>query len=70
MVDPVKTSDNHTYDRSSIERWFLTRYTSPLTGLVLHDITLTPHIELKNQIQEYIKLKMSQTQPHQELLYC
>ena len=70
MVDPLKTRDNHTYDRSSIERWFLTRYTSPLTGLVLHDITLTPHIELKNQIQEYIKLKMSQTQPHQELLYC
>ena len=61
MIDPVKTTDNHTYDRLSIERWFQTRHTSPLTGLVLNDITLTPHKELRNQIQEYIQLKMSQT---------
>jgi len=62
MVDPVKTSDNHTYDRLSIERWFQNRHTSPLTGLYLNDITLIPHNELKNQIQEFIRLKMLQTQ--------
>jgi hypothetical protein len=60
MIDPVKTHDNHIYDRSSIERWFKTRYTSPLTGLELVDITLTPHNELKNQIQEYIRLKLNE----------
>ena len=65
MNDPVKTTDNHTYDRSSIERWFQTRHTSPLTGLVLNDITLTPNTELKNQIQEYIRLKMLQTQSNE-----
>tara|TARA_B110000008_G_scaffold275273_1_gene312409 strand:+ start:456 stop:1523 length:1068 start_codon:yes stop_codon:yes gene_type:complete len=62
MKDPVKTTDNHTYDRSSIEQWFRTRYTSPLTGLELNDITLTPNIELRNQIQEYTRLKTSQVQ--------
>jgi len=61
MTDPVKTTDNHTYDRLSIERWFQHRHTSPLTGLVLDDITLTPCLELKNQIQEFIRLKMSQS---------
>jgi hypothetical protein len=65
MIDPVKTNDNHTYDRSSIERWFQTRHTSPLTGLVLDDITLTPNTDLKNQIQHYIHLKISQTQSNQ-----
>ena len=65
MIDPVKTTDNHTYDRLSIERWFQNRHTSPLTGLVLDDITLTPHDELRNQIQEYIQLKMSQTQSNE-----
>lgn len=59
MIDPVKTTDNHIYDRESIERWFKTRHTSPLTGLVLDNITLTPHNELRNQIQKYIQLKMS-----------
>ena len=49
MIDPVETTDNHTYDRLSIERWFQNRHTSPLTGLVLDDITLTPHDELGNQ---------------------
>jgi|TARA_B110000967_G_C18901027_1_gene575102 hypothetical protein len=69
MIDPVKTTDNHTYDRSSIERWFQTRHTSPLTGLELLDITLTPHTELKNQIQEYIRLKSNeQTQSNEEIL--
>ena len=69
MIDPVKTTDNHTYDRSSIERWFQTRHTSPLTGLELHDITLTPHTELKNQIQEYIRLKSNeQTQSNEQTL--
>ena len=68
MLDPVKTSDNHTYDRLSIETWFQNRHTSPLTGLVLDDITLTPHSELKNQIQEYIRLKMSQTTLNENLV--
>ena len=62
MSEPVKTVDGHTYDRSSIERWFQNRPTSPLTGLFLESTELTPNVELQQQIQEYIRLKMEQTQ--------
>jgi hypothetical protein len=60
MQNPVKTTDNHTYDRVSIERWFKTRNTSPLTGLPLDDISLTPHTVLHHEIKEYIRLKILQ----------
>jgi hypothetical protein len=66
MNDPVKTSDNHTYDRVSIERWFQTCHTSPLTGLVLNDISLTPNTILKNHIQEFIRLKMNNSHLNKE----
>lgn len=57
MTDPVKTSDNHIYDRSSIEKWFLTSSLSPLTGLFLDSTFLQPQIELKNKINQFIKEK-------------
>ena len=62
MTDPVKTVDGMIYDRKCIEQWFLYRHTSPLTGLQLSNITLTPYIELKVNIEEYIKLKLAQSQ--------
>jgi len=66
MSDPVKTIDGHTYDRSSIERWFQTRPTSPLTGLLLESTELTPNVQLQQQIKEYIRLKMEQTQTQEQ----
>ena len=57
MIDPVKTSDDKTYDRRSIEKWFDIKTTSPLTGLYLNDISLTENKELYDQIQNYIKMK-------------
>jgi len=62
MTDPVKTIDGMIYDRKSIEQWFQYRYTSPLTGLELSNITLTPYTELKINIEEYLKLKYAQSQ--------
>ena len=59
MSDPVKTIDNHTYDRSSIERWFQAHDTSPLTGLHLSSKSLTPNDVLKNQIEEYTRQKLA-----------
>jgi len=56
MSDPVNTSDNHTYDRIYIEEWFQTRYTSPLTGLVLEDITLKPNKILAKRIKDFINI--------------
>lgn len=62
MRDPVKTIDNHTYDRSSIERWFQHRITSPLTGLELTSSQLTPNDELRKCIQEFTKLQIEKNQ--------
>ena len=56
MSDPVKTIDNHTYDRISIERWFTHRVTSPLTGLPLSSTLLTPNNELKNGPKNHFTL--------------
>ena len=55
MKDPVTTSDGHTYDRNSIERWFRNRTTSPLTNLPLADTSLTPNNALKLEIESFIE---------------
>ena len=60
MNDPVKTVDNHSYDRKSIERWFLNSSKSPLTGLNLYSKLLVSNIELKKEIDNYTKLKLEQ----------
>ena len=54
MKDPVKTIDNHTYDKTQIERWFTINNTSPLTGLPLTSKILQPNNELKHQIDQFI----------------
>lgn len=54
MQDPVKTIDNFTYDRSSIERWFQKSSKSPLTGLTLSSTSLVANTELKNQIDKFL----------------
>jgi hypothetical protein len=55
MRDPVKTVDDHTYDKHNIERWFQHNDTSPLTGLHLSSMTLMPHTELKQQIDAFLE---------------
>lgn len=69
MTNPVKTIDNHVYDRRAIETWFTYNNTSPLTGLPLSDKTLTPHTELKNEIDKFLKnlVTPSQSLNSQEL---
>ena len=57
MKDPVKTHDNHIYDRASIQKWFLQSNKSPLTGLALESKILTSVDKLKNKIQEFTRLK-------------
>ena len=54
MIDPVKTVDGMTYDRSAIKRWFSKSSTSPLTGLPLASKALVPHVTLRDQIQSFI----------------
>ena len=57
MKDPVVLSDGHTYERSAIEKWIkiLGRRTSPMTGLPLPHIDLTPNFTLKSMIVESCK---------------
>lgn len=62
MIDPVKTQDNHTYDRSSILKWFEHNLTSPLTGLPLTSDTLVPDDELRKQIQSFAVLQIEKAQ--------
>jgi ubiquitin-protein ligase len=52
--DPVTTSDNFTYDRRSIERWFQIRQSSPSTGLPLQDTTLRRNQPLYEQTTRWL----------------
>jgi|AntAceMinimDraft_1070359.scaffolds.fasta_scaffold46818_2 hypothetical protein len=57
MLDPVCTSDGHTYDRSSINKWFNMceaqgkSPTSPMTGDVVSS-NITSNISLKSTIMD------------------
>jgi len=53
MSDPVITSDGFTYERSSIERWFIDHNTSPMTNKILVNKLLIPNIILRNLIELY-----------------
>ncbi len=47
MKYPVKTVNGFTYDKKSIQKWFATgNTTEPMTGQILHDLTLTENTEL------------------------
>lgn len=59
MLDPVKTIDEFTYDRVSIEKWFENSWKSPLTGLELESKYLEPNTDLKLKIEEFTKLKLA-----------
>ena len=65
MADPVKTIDNHTYDRAFIERWFKQKNTSPLTGLHLASKALVPHPALRLEIEEFVKSLSPGHEPEQ-----
>ena len=55
--DPVIASDGQTYERESIEKWIATKegqpVTSPLTGAILNNHTLTPNHSMKSMISSW-----------------
>ncbi|CAK4654923.1 unnamed protein product [Aphanomyces euteiches] len=53
MEDPVVASDGHSYERSSISRWFRQNNTSPITNNVVAHKTLVPNHALKQAIVEF-----------------
>ena len=54
MRDPVTCADGHSYERTSIEQWLASHNTSPKTGAVLANNTLTPNHALRNSIEEWL----------------
>lgn len=57
MLNPVFTSDGQVYDEHCIYEWFHTynNTTSPLTNVQLDNLDLTPALELKVRIGEFIR---------------
>lgn len=55
MLDPVITSDGHSYERQSILQWFKKKKNSPVTGKMLHTCIIIPNHNLRNTISEIIK---------------
>ena len=52
MKDPVVLSDGHTYERKAIEKWIkLGKTTSPMTGVPLQNMSLTPNFTLRSMLQ-------------------
>jgi hypothetical protein len=56
MIDPVMAADGHSYERKAIEEWFRRGYrTSPMTNSFLPHSILTPNVNLKNAIDEFLE---------------
>ena len=56
MIDPVMAADGHSYERREIQAWFARgKRTSPMTGAQLPHTHLTPNINLKKAIQNFLE---------------
>lgn len=55
MRDPVILSDGHSYERAHIVRWLAEKTTSPMTGRNLDDVRLTPNLNLRHAIAEWLE---------------
>ena len=57
MTDPATTADGHSYERSAIANWLQQRSaapTSPLTGMLLPSLGLTPNHALRHAIEKWL----------------
>ncbi len=52
--EPVFTSDGHTYEKEEIEKWLLTKDTSPKTGNSLGNKGLTPNWDKISDVDEFL----------------
>merc|ERR1719414_126901 len=64
MKSPVVTVDGYAYEREAIEEWFKWGHTtSPLTGLQLPSLQLTPELTLGQAIDENMQQVVPEVQP-------
>ena len=54
FFEPAFTSDGMTYEKESIENWFIDNATSPTTGVLLPNKNLIPNIDKKSDITEFL----------------
>lgn len=57
MIDPVITSDGHTYERSAIEKWLNYNNHSPMTREIITKDSIVPNIALRDIISKHFKKK-------------
>jgi hypothetical protein len=62
MRDPVTTADGHSYERAAITQWLRLRRTSPVTGLLLANTSLTRAHAFRNAIGEWQTEQLARAQ--------
>ena len=57
MKEPTMAADGFSYERVYIAQWLSTANTSPKTGAVVPHVLLTPNLNLKTQIGDWLDEK-------------
>lgn len=55
LENPVVSIEGHSYEKWAIDKWLINQDISPITGLVLNDLTLIYNYALKSAIDDYNK---------------
>jgi hypothetical protein len=61
MSEPTLASDGHSYEREALEEWLQQADSSPMTGLPLSNLMITPNLSLKQIIQDTIARRRGST---------
>ncbi|XP_075261672.1 WD repeat, SAM and U-box domain-containing protein 1-like [Convolutriloba macropyga] len=60
MQDPVVAADGYSYERISLQKWFVSSHTSPITNLPLPSLQLIPNRTLKSLIKSHLEKQQQQ----------
>ena len=64
MVDPVMAADGMSYERTAITNWLATSNRSPATNAVLEHRNVTPNVQLRKAIADWVAQQSMQLNPH------
>ena len=68
LDNPVISMEGHSYEKWAIDKWLINQDTSPITGLVLNDVTLISNYALKSAVDDYNKKLTKQKKTRQDLM--
>jgi len=60
MQDPVVAADGYSYERVSLQKWFVSSHTSPITNLPLPSLQLIPNRTLRSLIKSHLDKQQQQ----------